>query len=161
MTKPTEQELREFLPNISEDNLALNTGGVGKIMVGNATRTSVLGAVAQNLTTKRTNKYNAIPTAYNGVVYHSKKEAEYAQTLDMRLKAGELDYILRQVPFPLPGNPPIIYRADFVALHFWDDGDYQGWDITVYEVKGLRTKEWVMKEKLFKATYPNLTLEVV
>jgi len=100
-------------------------------------------------------KYRAIKTEHNGIVYHSKKEANKAAELDLLVKAGEISFYLRQVPFTLPGN--IVYRADFVTF----DKDALGmWWVNVIEVKGFSTPEWKMKLKLFKATYPELTIEV-
>jgi len=39
---------------------------------------------------KRQNKYNAKSTEYGGLIYHSKKEAGYAQELDLRIKAKDI-----------------------------------------------------------------------
>jgi len=102
-------------------------------------------------------KYNAVPTTYNGVVYASKKEAAFAQELDLKLKAGEVDYILRQVPFDLGAG--IIYRADFVTITKYTQQYH--WNVVVYEVKGMETPAWKLKHKLFKDKYPLIALEVV
>ena len=148
MTKLSQQDikdLKETYPNINTELLGEDT----------ARR-----PVVQEQPSKRRSKYNAVPTTYNGVVYHSKKEAAFAQKLDLRLKAGELDYVLRQVPFDLSAG--IIYRADFVTLSK-ETVDYGviRWDITVYEVKGMETPAWKLKHKLFKDKYPLIALEVV
>ena len=147
MTKLSQQDikdLKETYPNINTELLGEDT----------ARR-----PVVQEQPIKRS-KYNAVPTTYNGVVYASKKEAAFAQKLDLRLKAGELDYVLRQVPFDLSAG--IIYRADFVTLSK-ETVDYGviRWDITVYEVKGMETPAWKLKHKLFKDKYPLIQLEVV
>ena len=138
------KDLKEKYPNINTELLGEDT----------ARR-----PVVQEQPIKRS-KYNAVPTTYNGVVYASKKEAAFAQKLDLRLKAGELDYVLRQVPFDLSAG--IIYRADFVTLSK-ETVDYGviRWDITVYEVKGMETPAWKLKHKLFKDKYPLIALEVV
>ena len=104
--KPTAQELREILPNISDDNLAINASDRKTGVAGN-TRTYVLGAVAgkggtitgnpitetgqQNKAAKKGNKYHVSPRedrTYNGIVYDSKKEMLFAQELDLRVRAG-------------------------------------------------------------------------
>jgi hypothetical protein len=106
------------------------------------------------------NKYNVSPKedrTYNGVVYASKKEAKFACTLNMMLHAGEVDYVLRQVPFDLGAN--ITYRADFVTLTKYAK-DYH-WNFVVYEVKGMETPEWKLKHKLFKDKYPSIKLEII
>ena len=89
----------------------------------------------------------------------SKKQAKFILH-EAKAKAGELDYVLRQVPFDLSAG--IIYRADFVTLSK-ETVDYGviRWDITVYEVKGMETPAWKLKHKLFKDKYPLIALEVV
>ena len=155
MTKLSQQDikdLKETYPNINTELLGEDT----------ARR-----PVVQEQPSKRRSKYNAVPTTYNGVVYASKKEAAFAQELDLKLKAGEVDYILRQVPFDLGAG--IIYRADFVTLKnqgmrsFWvgEKKSIVLWNITVYEVKGMETPAWKLKHKLFKDKYPLIALEVV
>ena len=144
MTKLSQQDikdLKETYPNINTELLGEDT----------ARR-----PVVQEQPIKRS-KYNAVPTTYNGVVYASKKEAAFAQELDLKLKAGEVDYILRQVPFDLGAG--IIYRADFVTITKYTQQYH--WNVVVYEVKGMETPAWKLKHKLFKDKYPLIALEVV
>jgi hypothetical protein len=159
-TKLTAQELREALPNISEDCLELNVGPTKQ-----SQNTAVQQVSGSTVGPTRKSKYNSIPTLYNGVRYHSKKEAAKAAELDLRVKAGEIDYVLRQVPFDLGAS--IIYKADFMTftkftLQYpskfgWKDL----WKITVYEVKGMETPAWKLKHKLFKEKYPLIRLELI
>lgn len=116
--------------------------------------------VGQN---KRFGKYNAQRTEYNGIVYASKHESRTAQDLDLQIKAGEIDFYLRQISFPLPG---CVYRADFVTFKCSNGFElnmvnYSEWKIKVVESKGYPTPEWKRKLKLFKATYPNLEIKIV
>jgi hypothetical protein len=112
---------------------------------------------------KRQHKYNVSPPedrTYQGVLYASKAECKKAKELDLQQKAGEIDYVLRQVPFPLPGN--ITYRADFVTLQKVEYySPYPTWIVKVIEVKGFSTPEWKLKYKLFKATFPLIDMEIV
>ncbi len=137
--------LEELLANLSPEVTALNVEALG-----------LAGTVP---TTKaRRGKYGAVPTEYNGATYPSKAEASKAQELDLLVKAGEIDFWLRQVPFPLGSG--IIYRADFVLFKQCVDDDSL-WGIRVVEVKGYdKRADWRMKFKMFKQMYPNLTLEV-
>jgi hypothetical protein len=151
MSKPTAQELRELLPNVSDDVIHVNCGDVVIAKMPSPI------ARTQKQSVKRQGKYNATPTTYNGVVYHSKKEAQFAQTLDLQLRNGEIDYILRQVPFDLGAG--IVYRADFVTITKYTQ-EYH-WNVVVYEVKGMETPAWKLKHKLFKDRYPLIQLEVV
>ena len=91
-------------------------------------------------------KYRAKRTEYGGVVYHSKKEAEYAQWLDIQ----GIDYS-RQERYPLVVNGFLVatYIADFLVA----DG--------VVEVKGYWTPVAKLKWKLFCALYPDLKKKVV
>lgn len=90
-------------------------------------------------------KFNAAPTEYRGMRFASKKEAKYAQELDLRIKAGEVLFYLKQVPFHLPGK--VIYRVDFAEFRA---------DETVHfvDVKGYRTSEYRMKKKMVESLYP-------
>jgi hypothetical protein len=68
------------------------------------------------------NKYHvSLPEQrrYNGILYHSAREARLAFTLDARVQAGEITSWARQVDFPLVVNGQQVgtYRADFVIIH--------------------------------------------
>ena len=147
-------EIKAMFPNASPDFL---TGVAKEFGLPDAPTTTPT-------TSTRNGKYNAIPTIYNGATYPSKAEARKAQELDLMVKAGEIDFYLRQVPFLLPGN--ITYRADFVTFTGDKASNIKMPDscqfvVTVIEVKGFSTPSWRMKYKLFKASYPNLSIEIV
>ncbi|MFA4917010.1 MAG: DUF1064 domain-containing protein [Syntrophales bacterium] len=139
----------------------------------NKTGVSIVpGETSVNMTLKQVSTPTMVPAnkyhvsakedrTYNGITYDSKKEMQKAQELDLLVKAGEIDFWLRQVVFPLPGG--ITYRADFVTFVsvFYDEAESPHWNIEVIEVKGMWTDTAKLKMKLFKVTYPNLTLEVV
>jgi hypothetical protein len=104
------------------------------------------------------NKYNAQPTLYNGVVYHSALEAECAAELD-RLKDDRTVrgpfVVMRQARFELGGEARILYVADFL-LTFWEEPAK-----VVVEAKGYRTSRWRLIERLFRAELPRVPLLVV
>lgn len=93
-------------------------------------------------------KFGAKKQDYNGVMYHSKKEAGYAKELDIRFKAGDIKDVKRQVKISLDVNGYHItnYFIDFVIEH--NDGRKE-----YIEVKGFETPEWKMKWKIFEALY--------
>lgn len=94
------------------------------------------------------NKYNAIRTEYNGVLFDSKLEADYAKHLD-GLRAGDSDFFyLRQVPFDLPGK--IKYRCDFMT-GMWCDGKCI---LTFIDTSGKMTRTKINKIKQVEALYP-------
>ena len=104
------------------------------------------------LQTAKQSKYKNIKTKIDGHTFDSKKEANYYLELKLRLQQGYIKGYCLQPKFLLPGD--IIYKADFVV--FENDGKGR-----VIDVKGMETKEFIMKKKLFKERYPNLKLEVI
>jgi len=90
-------------------------------------------------------KYNAKPTLTDGIRFDSKKEAKRYQHLKMLQEAGVILFFLRQVPFDLPGK--VKYRADFMI--FWADGH-----VSVEDVKGYRTPQYLTKKKMVEDLYP-------
>jgi len=108
---------------------------------------------------RKGNKYGAKSTIYNNIAYHSKKEAGYAQELDLRLKAKDIKGWNRQKKISLDVNGYHIcnYYVDFEVLH--NDGTKE-W----VEVKGFETEVWRLKWKLCEALFGDreeLTLTVV
>ncbi len=102
------------------------------------------------------NKFSNVPTAYAGKGYQSRKEAAYAQELDVRVKCGELKGWQRQVTVPLKVNGRKVcgYIVDFVATYA--DGHEQ-----YIEVKGYPAPLGELKIKLFRACYPDRELVVI
>ena len=90
-------------------------------------------------------KFNAIRTPYKGKNYPSKLEAAYAKYLDTLKDNGTVLFVFEQVPIRLPGN--IVYRLDFMEFHA--DGE-----IVFTDVKGMETKEFILKKKLMEERYP-------
>lgn len=90
-------------------------------------------------------KFKAKPTECDGIKFPSKKEADYYQKLKLRVRAGEVAFFLRQVPFHLPGN--VKYVVDFLEFHA---------DETVHavDVKGVETPMFKAKKRMVEALYP-------
>lgn len=105
---------------------------------------------------RRQSKYGNKSQEYDGHVYHSIKEANYARELDLRIKAGELKSWERQIPVELVVNDFKIctYTIDFLEI------DKNGGEIWT-EVKGFETPEWRLKWKLFEALYPERDKQVI
>lgn len=92
-------------------------------------------------------KYGNKRVEIDGKVFDSQHEAAVYQELMMRVRAGELRTVLRQVPFDLPGN--IRYFADFVTI----DKDMR---IAVYDAKSEATRKnrvYINKKKQMKACW--------
>lgn len=100
---------------------------------------------------KLRHKFNAKPTNIDDKRFPSKAESKYYQLLKTLQERGVVLFFLRQVPFDLPGG--ITYRLDFLV--FYSDGD-----IKFIDVKGFKTKDFIMKKKLLEETYP-IQLEII
>lgn len=96
-------------------------------------------------------KYNNLRTAYDGINFDSKKEAERYMDLKLLERAGAIKDLQLQVPFELvpkqKGERAVRYIADFVYY------DAEKHISVVEDVKGCRTREYIIKRKLFKYLY--------
>jgi hypothetical protein len=90
-------------------------------------------------------KFNAKQTEVDGIKFQSKLEAKYYNQLKLRVRAKDVVFFLRQVPFHLPGG--VTYRVDFQV--FLSNGT-----VEFIDVKGLETKDFIMKKKMVEALYP-------
>lgn len=116
---------------------------------------------------KKGNKHNAKKTEYDGKVYHSGMEADYAAQLDLMKRAKQIRGWERQVKisfgvcpncaritytdkcFHCPHEKPFHltnYYIDFVVDHFDNTEEF-------VEVKGQETADWRIKWKLLEAVY--------
>ena len=106
---------------------------------------------------QKTNKYNAIKTETDGIVFDSKKEATRYYSLMLLAKEGKIKNLQRQVRFVLQDEfvnndkqkvRPIFYIADFCY-------ERNGKKI-VEDVKSpaTRTQVYIIKKKLFQFRYP-------
>lgn len=100
-------------------------------------------------------KYNSKKTVVDGQTFDSKKEANRYQELILLEKSGVIKNLSRQVRFVLipsqrDENGKVIerecsYRADF---EYTEDGK-----TVVEDVKGFRTKEYILKRKMMLWKY--------
>ena len=99
-------------------------------------------------TVRTKSKYGNEQKIYNGRVYHSKREALYAQELDLLKKAGEIKEWSPQFKLSLDvnGNHICNYYIDFYII------DKFGKE-KIAEVKGYETAEWKLKWRLCKALF--------
>ncbi len=168
--KEFDQHMREN-PDLSIDNETLGTKGhnpYSKTAVRLKTRHPDLSVdkllnksaperATEGIKPQTGGKYHIAPKEdriYNEVLYASKKEAQFATTLDLRVKAGYLDFWLRQVPFQLTD---CIYRLDFMTFHYSLDEE---WIVSFIEVKGFKTRLGELKRKQCESLY-QIHIEVV
>lgn len=97
---------------------------------------------------------------YRGHVYHSKMEAAHASQLDMLRTAKDpkerVTYWGRQVAMPYKVNGALIATSFIDFIVHYGDGR-----VEYHEVKGVRTEGWRIKEKLFRACYPDRVLKII
>ena len=100
---------------------------------------------------RKPNKYNARKTIMCGHTFASRREAEIYLDLLSRKQHGEIVCIRLQPSYTLLGaftdnqgnkQRPITYTADFFVTYA--DGHSE-----VIEVKGVRTRDYLLRKKLF------------
>lgn len=106
-------------------------------------------------------KYNSRTCEYKGEKYHSKKEAEVARELDLRMFLNKQDPLYihsweRQIKFPIVVNEKKVcnYIVDFAIIDKDGNKEY-------IEVKGYMTPVASLKIKLFRALYPDHKLTII
>ena len=107
---------------------------------------------------KKGNKYNAKKTEYNGRVFDSKKEADFAKRLAWLRHAKKenerVTMVEYQVPLTIKVNQVHIcrYICDFVIK-------YADKRVEYVDVKGYRTAIYKLKKRLVEAQYRIIILE--
>lgn len=127
----------EFRALEAQQNAKISRSKSGK-RVGQNSGSSVLASDTQK---KKVSKHRNTLTKYKGIMYHSKREAEYAAWLDIELKAGRILAWERQPKFLLLRmrehtsfvvNQEIFkYTADFLIHNL--DGSRHVVDIKGYD----------------------------
>lgn len=103
-------------------------------------------------------KYKNVKTEYKGRLFDSMREANHAAMLDgLRFATQPKDKVIRieyQYPMPLIINGTKIakYIADFYVV--FEDGHHE-----IHEVKGFKTREYIIKKKLVEALYREKIME--
>ena len=103
--------------------------------------------VAAKIKPKKRNKYGAVRTEVDGIMFDSKREAARYQALKVLLKSGAISDLRLQIPFPLLVGEKKLgsYVADFV---YQEDGRE-----VVEDCKGFRTPLYRWKKKHMAAQY--------
>ncbi|WPX99507.1 DUF1064 domain-containing protein [Candidatus Megaera polyxenophila] len=96
-------------------------------------------------------KFRAKPCVADGIKFASLKERKRYRELKFLQEKGEVLFFLRQTPFHLKGG--VKYVCDFLV--FWTNGE-----ITIEDVKGVKTDMYILKKKMVEATYPITITEV-
>lgn len=96
-------------------------------------------------------KYRNVRTCRDGIMFHSKREADRYVVLKAREKVGEIRNLELQPFFILEVNNVAIctYFADFG----YQERSVGDWWRVVEDVKGVRTDVYKLKKKLMKAIH--------
>jgi len=102
-------------------------------------------------------KYGNQKTLVDGHLFASKAEAYRYQDLKLLLKAGHISNLELQPKFELcpkqKGERAVHYIGDF---RYIEDGK-----VVVEDVKGFRTKEYLIKRRFFKYQNPDIDFREV
>lgn len=94
-------------------------------------------------------KYKNKKTVADGITFDSKKEAHRYSELKLMEKAGLISDLKRQVPYQLVpaghGERAVKYIADFTYM--------ENGRLIVEDTKGYKTRDYIIKRKLFKHLY--------
>ncbi len=115
------------------------------------------------LSRKAKNKYHAQKTKINGIEFDSKAEAKRYCELLMLERAGKIKDLELQPKYELQEGfwrdgkkiQAITYIADFAYYEVDTEKDI------VEDVKGVRTKDFNIKRKMFLFKYPWLELRLI
>ena len=109
------------------------------------------------------NKYGNKKVIVDGIKFDSRKEARRYAELKLLQRAGEIKDLKLQVKFELQPKykkngktiQSINYIADFVYF------DLIKGQTIIEDTKGYRTKEYILKKKIFEYKYKDLTIKEI
>lgn len=95
------------------------------------------------------NKYRNKPTEVDGIKFASKREAVRYSQLKLLERAGEIEDLKLQPRYPLVVSGKLVctYVSDYQYL------DRNTQRLVTEDVKGVKTKDFIIKAKLFHALY--------
>ncbi len=96
-------------------------------------------------------KFRAIRCEEDGIKFASKKEAKRYIELKALQRLGEVVFFLKQTPFHLTGG--VKYVCDYLV--FWKNGE-----VTIEDVKGMKTPMYTLKKKQVEVMYPIKITEI-
>ena len=108
-------------------------------------------------------KYRAVKTVVDGITFDSKAEARRYSELKILERAKQIENLVLQPKFELQAGfthkgkriQAINYIADFQYT------DCVTGALVVEDVKGMRTKEFNIKYKMFLKRYPEIDFRVI
>jgi len=105
---------------------------------------------------RKKHKYNAKKFEVDGVVFDSHKEARRYQELKLLQRAGKISGLTLQPELVLQDG----FERDgkkYRAIKYVADFQYvQDGKVVVEDTKGYKTKEYLIKRKMFLKNYPDI-----
>lgn len=109
------------------------------------------------------NKYRNQKTIINGIKFDSKLEAKRYQELKLLERANEIESLELQPEFELIPSfkkngktiRKTIYKGDFSYI------DKRTGKRIIEDTKGYKTKDYILKKKMFEYKFPELTIKEV
>lgn len=147
-----EEEFEDFQRRHSAWNIRQSTmsfcqmAQAPEVSVADVADAGEMAATMERKNAPKRQKYGNQRVEVDGIKFDSKHEAAIYQELMLRVRAGELKTVCRQVKFDLPGG--IVYIADFVTIR--PDLSIE----SVYDAKSEATKKdrvYINKKKQMKA----------
>ena len=103
------------------------------------------------------NKYKNQKVVVDDIKFDSKKEASRYLELKLLEKAGQIRGLILQPSFELipkqESERAVKYIADFMYV--------ENEETIVEDVKGMKTKEYILKRKIFKYKYTNYIIREI
>ncbi|MFK4167234.1 DUF1064 domain-containing protein [Paenibacillus lautus] len=107
-------------------------------------------------------KYGAKQTTLDGITFDSKMEAEYYRQLKLLQQGKVITDLELQPTFELLESTTLPNGKKIRGIKYKADFQYrENGRPVVVDVKGARTAEFKIKEKLFYHRYPDLQLKLV
>ena len=101
---------------------------------------------------KKKSKYRSVKTEVDGITFASKREAKRYSELKLLERAKQISGLTLQPRYLLEVNAHKVctYVGDFAYV------DPRGAKLVCEDAKGMRTKDYAIKRKLFLALYPHI-----
>ena len=90
-------------------------------------------------------KFHAVAVETDGIKFSSKKGARVYHSIQLQQAAGEVLFILRQVPFYLPCG--VKYVCDFQVF-------YAAGHVRFLDAKGMQTESFKAKKRMVESLFP-------
>lgn len=110
------------------------------------------------------NKYRAVKTAVDGITFDSKAEAKRYTELKMLERSGLISKLKLQPRYELLSSYTNGNGRKVRAMHYIADFEYYDHEkkrMIIEDVKGHKTREYLLKKKLFEKRYKPMTITEV